>query len=600
MTRALVFLAAFALFLRALHPGYKLDDSPETVAACVTLGVQHPPGFPLHTLAGRLACALPVGSPYFRVNLLAAACGAGCCAALGPAGGLALAGTTLFRETAVAAKGGLYTLTLLLLLAGLLGAVRSPRSVAPWLFAGLGGAVHWMTVICWLPALGWLAGRWTTRRALLAAGILALGLSPYLALPLREGAGVVFGDPARAGGFLDILLRRDLLAPVTAKPPALAGIQALWNLFVPLREGGLWFLLLAVPGALALRRRDRRLALALAGGTAGTILAVAAIANPIHGRTGELVLWFTAPFLLPVLAAAAACAGAAPDLAGDRRAPARTVLLAAVTTVILLNGAGRFLPTDHSHDYLGHDFGRNMTAGLPPGAVLLTEMEFNGLPALAARYVDGSALTVVVTNPFLTRDWGWRRLARTLPAADPIAARPEPPDLRVVALADALLATGPAWTTLTTVFPALKPRLRPAGLLQRVLPAGTAVDRPAAPEVERVLRRFTLRGLFSDPLVRDRLTRGVLDGYLAWAVWPAERDRMAGRLPAVITGYRRALRFPGLFVRAATLRDLGIAQALSGDDAGALDSFLAAAAITPGNPELWKNIAVARRHLHRP
>ena len=42
--------------LTRLHP----DDSPETIIAGATLSIQHPPGYPLHSLLGRPAVlALP-------------------------------------------------------------------------------------------------------------------------------------------------------------------------------------------------------------------------------------------------------------------------------------------------------------------------------------------------------------------------------------------------------------------------------------------------------------------------------------------------------------------------------------------------------------
>src|SRR2546422_654600 len=71
-----VFLAGLGLYVGTLSPVFQGDDSPETTAACVTLGIQHPPGYPLQTLAGRVASLCPLGNPGWRVNLAAAAWGA--------------------------------------------------------------------------------------------------------------------------------------------------------------------------------------------------------------------------------------------------------------------------------------------------------------------------------------------------------------------------------------------------------------------------------------------------------------------------------------------------------------------------------------------
>ena len=65
---ALVFLLCLAAYLPTLNPAFRADDSPETIAACVTLGIQHPPAYPLHTLVGRAFSFVPVGAAAFRLN----------------------------------------------------------------------------------------------------------------------------------------------------------------------------------------------------------------------------------------------------------------------------------------------------------------------------------------------------------------------------------------------------------------------------------------------------------------------------------------------------------------------------------------------------
>src|SRR5208337_4467782 len=64
-------IAIFQLYLYTTFPAFKNDDSPETITSAYTLGISHPPGYPLFTLAGKVFSLLPVGSPAFRVNLFA-------------------------------------------------------------------------------------------------------------------------------------------------------------------------------------------------------------------------------------------------------------------------------------------------------------------------------------------------------------------------------------------------------------------------------------------------------------------------------------------------------------------------------------------------
>src|SRR5712692_1900360 len=53
-----------------------VGDSPELITAAATLGVGHPPGYPLFTILGHTFALLPVGPIPFRVNLLSVICDA--------------------------------------------------------------------------------------------------------------------------------------------------------------------------------------------------------------------------------------------------------------------------------------------------------------------------------------------------------------------------------------------------------------------------------------------------------------------------------------------------------------------------------------------
>ena len=229
LASGLLFLAVFGLYLRGLSPAFHPDDSAETITAGVTLSMQHPPGYPLHTVLARLAAvAMPGGAP-FRVNLVAALAGAASALAFawvlagirrelgnpgppGPdwadlAGGLLLSANGAVWFQASIAKGGLYTLNLALT-AGFLLALLSWRrrpalsalGMAGLLF-GLGMANHWTSQVVLLPgaallALPGLEGlrrpgfRRAPLRALGAAlGLALAGFSLYLVLALRDQVG---------------------------------------------------------------------------------------------------------------------------------------------------------------------------------------------------------------------------------------------------------------------------------------------------------------------------------------------------------------------------------------------------------------------------
>lgn len=269
-----VFLACLCAYLPTLNPAFRADDSPETMATAVTLGIQHPPAYPLQTLVGRLASLLPLGAPAWRLNLLAAVLGALACAlAAALAHGLALeglrergesaalasaaallagavAGVVLgysgtFWSQALAAKGGIYTLHMALLAGALLALVAWSRAAlsrpaasqsallglpsarAAVLLLGLGLANHWETQALMLPAaaLLLLAGLWGRPRldgrgapafwravaALLL--LLATALAVYLYLPLRARLDpfLDWGDPRDWAQFRWVFMRQEYL-----------------------------------------------------------------------------------------------------------------------------------------------------------------------------------------------------------------------------------------------------------------------------------------------------------------------------------------------------------------------------------------------------
>ena len=70
-------IVVFALYVRTLAPTVVGGDSGELITVAYTLGVAHPPGYPLYTLLAKLFTLIPIGTIAWRVNLFSAACGAG-------------------------------------------------------------------------------------------------------------------------------------------------------------------------------------------------------------------------------------------------------------------------------------------------------------------------------------------------------------------------------------------------------------------------------------------------------------------------------------------------------------------------------------------
>src|SRR5215211_2616788 len=78
----LVFGVLLSLYAYSAPPTVALEDDGLFIMSSYFLGIPHPPGYPLHTLLGKLFTLLPVGSIAFRVHLVSAFFGALTCVAL--------------------------------------------------------------------------------------------------------------------------------------------------------------------------------------------------------------------------------------------------------------------------------------------------------------------------------------------------------------------------------------------------------------------------------------------------------------------------------------------------------------------------------------
>ena len=254
----LMILILFAVYLSTLCPAFLDDDSPETITAGVTLGIQHPPGYPLAALILRLASLFPIGAPCFRINLFSALLS--CLAVLllasnihrffktlpirlpslgflspgtvtgllSLAAALLLAFSHTFWEKSLGAKGTIYlleTLILLGLLRCLMEQESDPLPSHRWLYlscflCGVGLAHHWQTQVLFFPILFLFFLKMDPHKTtavlpslktfLLALGMGGVGLSPLLYLSLRAHLHPVlnWGAPDNYSNFIAVLSRQ--------------------------------------------------------------------------------------------------------------------------------------------------------------------------------------------------------------------------------------------------------------------------------------------------------------------------------------------------------------------------------------------------------
>lgn len=239
-----VCLAMLAVYAATAPRTVALEDDGLFIMSSYFLGIEHAPGYPLHTLLGHLFTRLPFGSVAFRVHMLSAFFGALTC------GVIWLCTQTLLRERLLAhfAAFGLglsqafwsqsiiaevYTLNTFfvftLIYLGLrLGATEriTPGTAGLMAFLfGLSLSNHWPLMALVSPAyavLLWPRRREIARLLPVLAPICLVGLSPYVWLVVRSWSDPVFSfyGPLNSPGEFWTMVSRAGYASIDASASA--------------------------------------------------------------------------------------------------------------------------------------------------------------------------------------------------------------------------------------------------------------------------------------------------------------------------------------------------------------------------------------------
>jgi len=453
---AVVALAAFIIYLWTLTPGVTFIDSGELAAVASTLGIAHPTGYPLFTLAGWLFSKLPIApEPIVRLNIMAAVC----CAAgvflfvllvdsmlrhvfskrtearAGEAGlrlgasvgaGMLLAFSETYWSQALSVE--VYPLHLLLVAAILLTFLRAafggepgePRAEHQWLLCafllGLSFANH-MTTILLVPGLayvyfstqGWTRASWN--RLLKMTVPFALALSLYVYLPVRaaQSPPLNWGYPATLERLLWHVSGKQYRVWIFSSMEA-AGRQFRYFIDSLPQEHAYVGLVLAVIGLPLLWRRNRTMFI-------GTLLLfVTCVLYSINYDIHDIDSYFLLAYIGVALWAACGLYVIGTWIVGRGSRAARgwsALLLLPGVAALLLN----FGKANQRDNHLVEDYTMNMFSSLQPGALVLS---FQWDSWVSASYyfqlVNGMRPDLIVMDKeLLRRSWYLRQVESRYP-----------------------------------------------------------------------------------------------------------------------------------------------------------------------------------------
>jgi len=230
---SLFFLFCFAVYAITTCPTVAEGDSGELIAAVHTMGIIHPPGFPLYAILAKIFSYLvPIGSPAFKINLFSGFCNAAAAVLLflcilrwtrqvWPAfivAGLYAFSPLIWSYSVIAEVFGLNNFFIGLLLYLLIKFQQKPESNTAFLMAfvgGLGLSNHHTLIFFVIPIGLWVLFHHKillrSKNFLILLGLFFLGFSPYLYMPFAAAKipMISWGRVQNFSGVWDHFLRKD-------------------------------------------------------------------------------------------------------------------------------------------------------------------------------------------------------------------------------------------------------------------------------------------------------------------------------------------------------------------------------------------------------
>ncbi len=230
----LLFSFTLTVYILTLSRSVYYGDSGEFIAVAKTLGVAHPPGYPLYTMLAHLFTYLPFGNIAFKVNLFSAVTSSltvvviylACLKLTGnrlasASASLILAFSYLFWLYSLVAEvfslNNLFVALIVLISLHIFEKPQNKKLFYLLSFVFALALTNHHTIVLLAPALLFLIFATNPKLLLqpkfliLNSLFIILGLLPYLYLPIRASADPIlnWGDPDTVERFLHHILRKD-------------------------------------------------------------------------------------------------------------------------------------------------------------------------------------------------------------------------------------------------------------------------------------------------------------------------------------------------------------------------------------------------------
>lgn len=572
---ALGFMGIMYLYINTMPPVFANNDSPETSAAAHTLGIGHPPGYPLHAMTAKIVTLLPLANQAFRVNLAAvlfsmlvlvmtyiislkllrlfyipgepneksnirdSTIAALTCVIL------ALSG--LFWNQGIEAKGGIYILNLLFFSVMVyISIILLEKFNLKYLYLlsfvfGLALTNHWPSVIILAPVAAYLYilhfKKLNLKRWFYMVLFFAAGLSAYLYLPIRAAASPAlnWGDPDNLTNLLAVIMRKAYVNPVKPSLDVYSyQIVEFLRLFAVNYSA---FTAAAMTGGFMLYRKSKKHFFYLA-----SLFAVVVVMVIFYNRSYRDLLNIFDNFLLP--AEYIVLIMTAPGLLFIFRRLksilAAGIASAAVIAVLFVLAFTGYRQNNSGFDYMSYDYGYNLLDSMPSGSVYLASGDFNAMPVYYITEIEKRRGDIkFATESFLIFKWGIDDfVSRTQSKA---AMEPYKRDMNIRNIIDEYSAATPVYRNFYWENPV---QLDVSRYIEQQYGILMKINRTKERTMTEIFRLYNYRGIFEKRSLNKKENRQLATWYPVCMVNSANALMEENRYVESIWLNKMALRFP--------------------------------------------------------
>ncbi len=417
------------LFLRTMNPVFIPDDSPETILASSSLGVQHAPGYPLYAVLGKIFISFLPGNPGFRMNLLSSLL----CIILSvififtvklisrKTGAkddyiffitlsLFLSLGYIFWNQATTAKGGIFMLNLIFIALLLLTGMKTELHFIPsnlYFFAfiaGLSLANHWASILYLLPFLAIpffrIKNRINFKNFMAAFIFFIIGLTPYLYIFIRGRASPLlnYGRVESFGDFIWMVTRQAYEYPSFFNPK-IAFYQFKESLnFISLQFSLAVFLIIS--GFIYIKKSGflKSYYTIIISFVLSYCIAV------LYNQVNKDALWLMHIYLMPFSYFSLLIISTA--LIYLKNSFSKTILYSLILPCLILVFAGSYSMNNKNNNYFIYDFGNNIAVNTGNN-IYIAEYDTDSMPFYYFQDIQKKHTgTIKVIPYFLNYEWG--------------------------------------------------------------------------------------------------------------------------------------------------------------------------------------------------